>query len=84
MLKKLELSASQHQGWDSLLDGRAVVESREKRFLKDCLLELGGALNQPWQFDEATRQFWMNVPDDETRMAENLPATVGGPATGEN
>ena len=64
MIKRLELSASQHQGLDMLLDERAKQADREKRFLKDCLLELGGRLNEPWQFDEATKTFWIHIPDD--------------------
>lgn len=77
MLKKLELSGSQHQGWDRFLDDRAVAEAREKRFLSDCLLELGGKMNEPWQFDATTRTFWMEVKeDDATRNEQGALARV--------
>lgn len=76
MLKRLELSASQHQAWDFFCDERAVATAREKRFLTDCLLELGGKLSDAWQFDEATRTFWVNI-NDEARVAENLPEPTG-------
>ena len=76
MLKRLELSASQHQGWDFFSDEKAKAAAREKRFLTDCLLELGGKLNEPWQFDEPTRTFYY---DDKTGVAENLSEPAGAP-----
>ena len=73
MIKRVELSASQHQGLDMLLDERAKQSDREKRFLKDCLLELGGRLNEPWQFDEATKTFWIQIPDDINARTDKGP-----------
>ena len=77
MIKRMELSASQHQGWDLLADERAKCSAREKRFLLDCLQELGGRVNEPWQFDETTRTFWINITDDNNRRTtEGMGAAV--------
>lgn len=65
MTKTLNLSDSQHLGWDKFSDERAALEAREARFLAACLRELGGKLNEPWQFDRAHRVFYMNVPDSD-------------------
>ena len=73
MIKRMELSASQHQGFDGLLDERAKHADREKRFLKDCLIELGGRLNEPWQFDEATKTFWINITNDTNTGTDQGP-----------
>ena len=64
MTKRLELSNSHHLLWDKLLDDRAVAEAREARALAAMLQELGGQLNEPWQFDRVHRVFWMNIPDN--------------------
>lgn len=99
MIKKLELSGSQHQAWDKYADERVITEARlaasEKRFLMDCLQELGGKLNEPWQFDAASRTFWMEAKEeplrngdivytdfnDQRRVAENLPTETRGQGT---
>ena len=63
MIKTLQLSESQHLLWDRLCDDRAVLEAREARILASMLQELGGKLNEPWQFERTARVFWMNIPD---------------------
>ena len=72
-IKRLNLSGSQHQAWDRLSDERAMqmakLDAQEKRFLFDCLLELGGRPNEPWQFEPLTRTFWINIPDDNAPTA---------------
>lgn len=65
MIKTLELTDSHHLLLDRLADDRAVLESREARALASMLRELGGKLNDPWQFDKAHRVFYMNVPDSD-------------------
>ncbi len=64
MVQRLELSPVQSALWDRLSDDRALLEAREARTLAAMLQELGGRMNEPWQFDRATRVFWMNVPDN--------------------
>lgn len=64
-IKRLQLTDSQHEGWSRFQDDKVVAASREKRFLAACLVELGGRLNEPWQFDEASETFWINIPDKE-------------------
>ena len=82
MLKKLELSGSQHQAWDKYCDDRIVAEARlvaaEKRFLSDCLQELGGKLTEPWQFHEPSRTFYLEVKEENaaTHDAGAVEGTV--------
>ena len=64
MTKKLDLSNSHHLLWDRMSDERAVLEASEARALAAMLQELGGRLNEPWQFDRVHRVFWMTVPDN--------------------
>lgn len=69
MIKKLELTNSHHLLWDRMTDERAVLEAHEARALASMLQELGGRLNEPWQFDRAIRAFWINIPDEPTTDA---------------
>lgn len=76
-MKTLSLTESQHLGLDKYADDRAVVDSREARFLAACLQELGGKINEPWQFDKVHRVFYLNVPESK----EN-ESTTAEPGTG--
>lgn len=62
-VKTIELTESQHLGWDKFSDDRAVLEAREARYLAACLRELGGKLSDPWQWDRTHRVFYLNTPD---------------------
>ena len=66
MIKRLQLSESQHLLWDRLCDDRAILEVREGRTLAAMLQELGGTIGEPWQFDRVNRVFWKNEPDGNT------------------
>lgn len=68
-MKTLNLSDSQHLGWDKFSDERAVLEAKEARFLASCLRELGGKLTDPWQFDRVHRVFWMPDPPQDDAAA---------------
>lgn len=57
MIKRLSMTTSQQIGYDAICE-------KEARFLMACLHELGGSLNDPWQFDKVTRTFWMEAPAD--------------------
>lgn len=65
MIRKLDLTESQHLGFDKYADERAMLEAREARFLAACLRELGGKIEDPWRFDRVTRVFYVNVPDEQ-------------------
>lgn len=73
MIERMELSESQHLGFDKYCDERAVFEAKEARFIAMCLLERGGKLTDGWQFDKVHRVFWRDVPDAD-------PATTEPPA----
>lgn len=77
MIKKLQLTDSQHEGYGRYLDDRATLSNREKRFLQACLVELGGRMNEPWQFDEQSEAFWINIPDEPLKEP-NAPTANSG------
>lgn len=77
-LKVLELSESHHLLWDRLMEDRAVQIHREEYALKTFLKELGGRLDQPWQFDREHRKFWLN--DEPTEDHHEGTTTAAVPA----
>ena len=74
MIERLDLSESQHLGYDKFCDERAVVDAKETRFIAACLLERGGRLTDGWQFDKVHRVFWRDVPD---AAADTTQSTTG-------
>ena len=65
MTKRIELTDTHHLLLDRLQEDRAVLDMREARAIASMLRELGGKLDEPWQFDKVHRVFWMNTPDAE-------------------
>jgi hypothetical protein len=80
MIHSIPLTESQYIGLDKLCDERAAFDARHKRFLSACLVELGGSLREPWTFDEVTREFKIEIPDNPLTNANNDPTHAGSAA----
>ena len=58
----IKLNESHHLALDLFEEEQARRQAWKKRFLTAALVELGGTLLEPWQFDEANRVFVKQEP----------------------
>ncbi len=68
MIQRLELLPTHQMLLDRIAEERTRLDSVEAKAIRSMLTEVGGRLDQPWQFNRDLRLFWMDVPDTEHQI----------------